>query len=184
MNRAAAPKQSGMNQQKFEELFSKYRSMVYRTAKSITGRRQDALDIQQTVFLRLIEQAETLESTANLAGYLYQTAVNEARQRFRSENRRNHRDDDVEFLLDPASDRHAGQNDRLERLLEALAQLEPEHAEMLILWSVHGYSDAQIGEMLGKTRGAVAVTLHRAKARLKELLGGGESTREKNNETR
>ena len=53
MNRAAAPKQSGMNQQKFEELFSKYRSMVYRTAKSITGRRQDALDIQQTVFLRL-----------------------------------------------------------------------------------------------------------------------------------
>src|SRR5207302_4172453 len=104
---------------------------------------------------RLIEQAETLESTANLAGYLYQTAVNEARQRFRSENRRNHTDDDVEFLLDPASARHAGQNDRLERLLEALAQLEPEHAEMLILWSVHGYSDAQIGEMLGKTRGAV-----------------------------
>src|SRR6266850_6684355 len=85
MNRAAAPKQCGMNQQKFEELFSKYRSMVYRTAKSITGRRQDALDIQQTVFLRLIEQAETLESTANLTGYLYQTAVNEARQRFRSE---------------------------------------------------------------------------------------------------
>ena len=103
MNRAAAPKQSGMNQQKFEELFSKYRSMVYRTAKSITGRRQDALDIQQTVFLRLIEQAETLESTANLAGYLYQTAVNEARQRFRSQNRRNHTDDDVEFLLDPGA---------------------------------------------------------------------------------
>src|SRR5437588_2295645 len=112
MNTQAAPKQSGMNQQKFEELFSKYRSMVYRTAKSMTGKRQDALDIQQTVFLRLIEQGETLESTTNPEGFLYQAAVNEARQRFRSQARRNHTDGDVEFLLDPASDRNAGRNDR------------------------------------------------------------------------
>ena len=35
----------------------------------------------------------------------------------------------------------------------------------------HGYSDGQIGDMLGRTRGAVAVTLNRARARLKELMG-------------
>ena len=35
----------------------------------------------------------------------------------------------------------------------------------------HGYSDGQIGDMLGRTRGAVAVTLHRVRARLKELMG-------------
>jgi len=34
----------------------------------------------------------------------------------------------------------------------------------------HGYSDGQIGDMLGRTRGAV-VTLNRARARLKELMG-------------
>jgi len=42
-----------MNQQKFEELFSKYREVVYRTAYSVTGNKQDALDIQQDIFLRL-----------------------------------------------------------------------------------------------------------------------------------
>jgi RNA polymerase sigma-70 factor (ECF subfamily) len=76
----------------------------------------------------------------------------------------------VEEIKDPASDRNAGENDMQERLLEALAQLPPEHAEMLLLWSAHGYTDAEIADMLGKTRGAVAVTLHRAKERLKGLL--------------
>ena len=57
-----------------------------------------------------------------------------------------------------------------QRLLEAIAQLEPEHAEMLVLCYEHGYSDAQIADMLGRTRGAVAMTLHRARAQLKELM--------------
>ena len=39
-----------------------------------------------------------------------------------------------------------------------------------MLWADHGYTDAQIAGMLGKTREAVAVTMHRAKARLKELI--------------
>jgi RNA polymerase sigma factor (sigma-70 family) len=87
----------------------------------------------------------------------------------------------VEELKDPASDGNPGETDMQERLLEALAELPPEHAEMLMLWSAHGYTDAEIAEMLGKTRNAVAVTLHRAKAQLKELL---ELKREANNETR
>ena len=89
------------------------------------------------------------------------------------QKRRNHSDDEVELVKDPASDRSAGEKDMQERLLGALSQLDPAYHEMLILWSVHGYTDAQIAEMLGKTRGAVAVTMHRARQRLKELLGGG-----------
>ena len=89
---------------------------------------------------------------------------------FRARERRNHTDDDVEALEDPETDRNAGQNHMRERLLEAMAQLEPAQAEMLVLCYDQGYSDAQIAEMLGRTRGAVAMTLHRARARLKELM--------------
>jgi RNA polymerase sigma factor (sigma-70 family) len=92
--------------------------------------------------------------------------------RFRTLKRRKHSDDDVEELKDPAGDGDPGETDMQERLLEAIAELQPEHAEMLLLWSAHGYTDSEIAEMLGKTRNAVAVTLHRAKARLKELLEG------------
>jgi len=40
----AVPKQTGMNQQEFEEFFRKYRQLVYRAAYSVTGRRLDAQD--------------------------------------------------------------------------------------------------------------------------------------------
>ena len=57
-----------------------------------------------------------------------------------------------------------------ERLLDAMAQLEPEQADILLLWFERGYSDAEIAGLLSKTRGAVAMMLHRAKQRLKELM--------------
>ena len=185
MKTTGAAKQAGMKQEEFEKLFSAHRRMVYRAAYSVTGNKQDAQDVLQTLFLRLIDQGLTLESTTNPAGYLYRAAINEARQKFRTRKRQNHTDDDVEDLMDPAGDRNRGENDMRERLLEAMAQLEPEHAEMLMLWADHGYTDAQIAGMLGKTRGAVAVTLHRARARLRELmeLMCGESKGEENSET-
>ena len=42
MKTEAAAEQIGMNQQKFEELFSKYGKLVYRTALAATGNKQDA----------------------------------------------------------------------------------------------------------------------------------------------
>ena len=165
-----APKPTGMNQQEFEELFCKYRQLVYRAAYTVTGRRQDAEDILQTLFLRLLDQGFSDEFITNPEGYLHRSAVNAARQMFRARKRRNHTDDDVEALEDPETDRNRGQNDMRERLLEGMAQLEPEQAEILVLCYEHGYSDAQIAEMLGRKRGAVAMTLNRARARLKELM--------------
>jgi RNA polymerase sigma factor (sigma-70 family) len=55
-------------------------------------------------------------------------------------------------------------------LVEAIAQLNPRAVEMLILRYEHHYSDAEIAKLLGKSRGVVAVTLYRARARLKKLL--------------
>jgi RNA polymerase sigma-70 factor, ECF subfamily len=170
METGAAAQPGGMNQEKFEELFSKYGKLVLRTAYAATGNKYDAADIQQDIFLRLIDQNNTLEHVSSPEAYLCVMAFNEAKMRFRTRKRRKHSDDDVEEIKDPASDRNASENDMQERLLEALAQLPPEHAEMLLLWSAHGYTDAEIADMLGKTRGAVAVTLHRAKERLKGLL--------------
>src|SRR5262249_35649531 len=64
-------------------------------------------------------------------------------------------------------------HDIQKRLVSAMAQLHPAAVEMLILRYEHGYSDAEIGKLLGKSRGVVAVTLFRARARLKRLLSRG-----------
>jgi RNA polymerase sigma factor (sigma-70 family) len=105
----------------------------------------------------------------NPEAYLCRAALNEARQKFRTHQRRRLSDHDVELIKDGSADRNAAKKDMQERLLAALAKLDQEQAELLVLWSVHGYTDAQIAEMSGKIRNAVAVALHRAKNRLKEL---------------
>ena len=55
-------------------------------------------------------------------------------------------------------------------LIEAIAKLEPRVVEMLILRYEHDYSDAEIAKLLGKSRGVVAVTLYRARVRLRRQL--------------
>jgi RNA polymerase sigma-70 factor (ECF subfamily) len=171
MKTQAAAQQTGMKQQEFEKLFSEYRQMVFQAAYSVTGNKDDAQDVLQDVFLKLIDEGQTLEFATNPAGYLYRMAINKARERFRTQERRKETDDGLEALQDMADDGNQHEKDMRERLLKAIAQLEPAQAEMLVLWAEHGYTDAEIASMLGKTRNAVAVTLHRLRARLKELMG-------------
>jgi RNA polymerase sigma factor (sigma-70 family) len=56
------------------------------------------------------------------------------------------------------------------RLHEAIAELHPSAAQVVILRYVHNHSLADIAKLLGTTRSTVAVTLFRARARLKKLL--------------
>ena len=58
----------------------------------------------------------------------------------------------------------------------AMASLKPRALEILLLHYKHDYSDAQIAELLGTSRGTIAVTLYRIRARLKTLLRSAGST--------
>ncbi len=71
---------------------------VYRAAYSVTGNKHEAQDVQQDVFLKLIDDGRTLEFTANPAGYLYRMAINKALENYRKRERRNETDDGLEPL--------------------------------------------------------------------------------------
>lgn len=162
----------------FEELFREHYHFVFRTAYSVMGSRQDAEDVLQTVFLRLVRQEFPENLKKNPRAYLYRAAVNVSLNAIRS--RKNQRLDDSPNDLDAvaAAAIEPNSNDELRRrLVHAMSQLNPQAVEMLILRYEHNYSDAQIGKMLGKSRGVVAVTLYRARARLKKLVHArGESS--------
>jgi RNA polymerase sigma-70 factor, ECF subfamily len=157
--------------QEFEELFREHYHFVFRTAYSVTGSRQDAEDVLQTVFLRLMRREMPQNLKSNPKAYLYRAAVNVSLNSIRS--RKNQRLDETPQALDTiaAAPIDANPNEKLQRhLLAAMSQLNPHTVEMLILRYEHNYSDAEIGKMLGKSRGVVAVTLYRARTRLKRLM--------------
>ena len=156
--------------QEFEALFDEHYALVYRTAYGITGRVEDAEDVVQTIFLRLLQRGASRDVLKNPAGYLYRAAVNGSLTTV--ERRRRHAaSQDSEAAADLIS---AGPSTRAEemhrRLYEAIALLSRKSADIIILRYLHNCSDAEIAKLLGTSRGVIAVTLYRARARLKTLL--------------
>ena len=157
-------------EREFEELFREYCQFVYHTAYSVTGNRQDAEDVLQSMFLKLLQREFPSALMKSPRAYLHRAAVNLALNTVRS---RKHKIivGDVELLEAPAPVGADGTSQDMRRnLLNAIARFRPRVVEVLVLRYEHNYSDAEIAKMLGKSRGTIAVTLNRARARLKKLL--------------
>ena len=156
----------------FEEIYREYSELVYRTAKGILGTVEDAEDVLQVIFVRLLRSQLTPSAKKNLKPYLYRAAVNQSLVIIKS-RRRHILTDDTTQLASPtaANDSELAENLHT-RLYEAIAKLSPEDGELIILRHIHNMSDADIARMLGTSRGVIAVRLFRSRARLRKLLRG------------
>ena len=106
----------------------------------------------------------------NPKGYLYRAAINLSLNTVRSRRRHTATADAERFDAAAEKDRAETELDLERRLVNAIAELSPRAVEMLILRYEHNRSETEIGKLLGTSRGVVAVTLYRARARLKKLL--------------
>jgi len=153
-----------------EAIFRAHYRMTYRTAYGITGSSEDAEDVVQTIFLRLVRREFPPDLKKNPGAYLYRAAVNLALNTIRSKNRRILAGVPARLETQP----YAADSDPAEeshrRLYEAVAELTPESAQILILRYVHDYSDAEIAKLLGTSRGTIAVSLYRSRSRLRKLM--------------
>ncbi|HEY1302482.1 MAG TPA: sigma-70 family RNA polymerase sigma factor [Vicinamibacterales bacterium] len=172
-----------------DELFQEHASFIYRTAYGVTGRHEDAEDVLQTLFLRLLRRdlsqmgagvisnhevtpdpITVLSAAKNPKAYLYRAAVNLSLNIVRVRRRQVAVDvADLPEVAVPASD-SLDDDEHHRYLYQAIAELKPEAAEILILRYVHDKSDAEIARMLGVSRGTIALRLFRSRARLKTLL--------------
>jgi RNA polymerase sigma-70 factor (ECF subfamily) len=153
-------------------VFSEHAQFVFRTAYGVTGSHEDAEDVLQTVFLRLIRRELPPDFGANPRAYLFRAALNAALDVTRSRRRR--RLVAVAELPDVAGPAvvDAIDEEHHRALYEAIAELKPDWSHVLVLRYVHDMSDADIARMLGVSRGTIALRLFRSRARLKKLLSG------------
>jgi RNA polymerase sigma factor (sigma-70 family) len=160
--------------QEFEELFREHCQLVYRTAYGITGNRQDAEDVLQSIFLKLLQRDFSAEIRRNPSAYLHRAAVNLSLNVLRARKRQKVTPGvELHEVAQRSTDESAAAADDEihQRLLDAIGSLKPRAVEILLLHYKHNYSDAEIAKLLGKSRGTIAVTLYRIRARLKSLLG-------------
>jgi RNA polymerase sigma-70 factor (ECF subfamily) len=167
---AAVPQTDTLSED-FEALFQTHSQLVFRTAFAITLNRQDAEDVLQSVFVKLLQRGLTPELRQQPARYLHRAAVNTSLNVLRSRKRRRLADGlDVHALPASQGADARDRDERQERLTEAMARLTPRALEILLLRYEHDHTDVQIAQHLGTSRGVIAVTLHRIRARLRTLL--------------
>ena len=168
--------------QAFETLVRPHFDRLWRLAFRLTGRKAEAEDLFQELLIKAYGKLDDLvaidEPGSWLARIMYNLFIDE-RRRFR--RRRMHVVDEgflpgngIEGLA--AGDNPVRDQERLDKLRQldaALAQLSDEHRIVVLLHDSEGYKIAEIQELTGLPAGTVKSRLHRARARLREILTEG-----------
>ena len=160
-----------------ERLFRDHHEQVFRAAYRITGSVTDAEDVLQTIFLRLASNAETPDLAPSPAGYLHRAAVNAALDIVRGRGRARlvpfDSAESARELKNPDFGPEEEHDDRELRALlrHAVAKLGERAATAFALRYFEGYDNHRIAELLGTSPTVVAVTLHRARTRLRREIG-------------
>jgi RNA polymerase sigma-70 factor (ECF subfamily) len=170
----AAPRDSAKSPDaELERIFREHHAMVFRAAYRVTGNADDAEDVLQTVFLRMVKRDGDAPPVENMASFLHRAAVNAALDLVRArQNVRSVPLDELEPVLsEPAHrnpDRIQNSGEIRDWLRGALARLNPKIAEMFMLRFFDGKDNPEIARILQTTPGTVAVTLSRTRDRLEK----------------
>ena len=163
----------------FERIVRPHFDRLYRLAWRLTGARDEAEDLFQEVLIKAfgkLDQMLRIEEPGSwLSRMMYNLFVDRhrryARQRLVVVDEGQLPGAGVlEFAGDDNPERDTQRVEQLEALDEALSQLSDEHRIVVLLHDTDGYKLEEIQELMGIPVGTVKSRLHRARARLRQLL--------------
>ena len=158
-------------------LFSNHYKGMFRVAYRITGSSSDAEDVLQTVFVRLTPGWKQRDLAPNPRAFLYRAAINASLDVVRRRKRMfSVPIEIVDLEQDPkhlaaSPEKNLVDTELRELLRQAVAKLEGRAATAFVLRYYEGYDNGRIAEILGTSQLVVAVTLHRARTRLRREIG-------------
>jgi RNA polymerase sigma factor (sigma-70 family) len=147
-----------------EQIFRQYADTVYRTALRVTGRPEEAEDVRQTLFLRLLNQHDRFDASSASPAYFRRAATNASIDILRR------RASKAEAPLEENRDHATRENTYLlkESLRRALAKLDPEDAALFLLRYVEGHANKDLAVEFNIEPGTVASRLFRIRQVLQQ----------------
>ncbi len=165
------------DQDAFGELYERYVERIYNYIYYRTGNTYDAEDLTERVFMRAMRHIGNYNDRGlPFSAWLYRIAHNLVANWHRDNNRRKEIPIDDGFLVVRSND-HPEQEllraEEKERLLMAIRRLPPERQQLIILKFVEHLSNAEIGEIMGRTEGAIKSLYHRTLATMRREFTEG-----------
>jgi RNA polymerase sigma-70 factor, ECF subfamily len=158
----------------FDEIYSRYRRVVYSIALRMTGNLADAEDLTQDSFVCVLRRIGSFRGEASFNTWLYRVAVNQVKMHFRRRKSRPEdqtRDGELPER-EPSSARRADSHQVIDRLAieEAMQRLPPGYRTAFNLYDVERYKHKEIARLLGCSEGTSKSQLHNARLSLRKLL--------------
>jgi RNA polymerase sigma-70 factor (ECF subfamily) len=162
----------------FASLFHAHKARVYSVCLRLTSNAAEAEDLTQDAFMQAFRKLSLFRGDSALSTWLYRIAVNTVLMRFRKKALR-------QVSLDEPYDRDArvvrreyGSKDArlassIDRiaLIRAIGELPAGYRTIFLLHEVEGFEHQEIAELLHCSVGNSKSQLHKAKMRIRELLG-------------
>ena len=159
-------------------LIRRHQEVAFRTAYAVCGDAAEAEDATQEAFIKAHRALWRFRAGAPFRPWLLRIAANEARNRRRSAGRRSAlalRAAAEPVAQVPLPEAAALASDERRELAAALAQLGPEHREVIALRYLLDLSEAECAAALGCRPGTVKSRLSRALGRLRLELEGAHA---------
>ncbi len=169
------------NQEAFGVLYERYVEKIYKYIYYRTGNHQDAEDLTAGVFYRAMAHIENYtERGVPFQAWLYRIAHNLVANWHRDRSRRKiiPLEEFVSSGLHfDAPDSHTEDQEEREQLLRAITNLPEERQQLLMLKFVSHLSNAEIGDILDRTEGAIKSLYHRTLLALRDDIEMQQSGR-------
>ena len=158
-----------VNREEYERIVALYADVVYRVALSYAKSKEDAEDVLQNVFLKLLTKPVDFRDEEHIRKWLIRVAVNECNSLWASFWRRNvdyfnQMEEGVSFSNEDYSD-----------LYDAIKVLPAKLRIVIHLFYYEGYRTKEISGLLHIREATVRSRLTRARKLLKNQLGEYES---------
>lgn len=159
----------------FEALYEAHRAEVYALALRYGGGRADfAEDVTQDVFLQLMLSLDRLEARDGLGGWLYRVTTNRCLNRLRTTRFRQQVRSVLRFVIEQPEprclERASSEREQAGAIFALLGELPPKERVAFCAYHLDEMEQAQIGELLGHSKGYVCKLIHRAEERLRNRL--------------
>lgn len=160
------------DQEAFGVLYERYVGRIYSYIYYRTGNQHDAEDLTARVFFRALRHVENYKDRGlPLSAWLYRIAHNLVANWHRDNSRRKEIPLDEIILV-----RHGGdlpemvliENEEKENLLKILHHLPDDRQQLILLKFVEHMSNAEIGQVMGRSEGAVKSLYHRTLLSLRD----------------
>ncbi len=159
----------------FEGIVARYADDLFRVAHRYTGNREDAEDAAAEALCRAYDRMHEIRGVASIGPWLRTIVVNLCLDGYRKGRYRRRRVEDYARQTptvsteDPAAQAADAEVER--ELEKALRQLSPRQRSAFVLFEMRGLDIAEVATEMGCSQGTVKAQLHRARKRLRDLMG-------------